>query len=103
MTPTGISNISEIYIIPFRKAIRITNNKFDDEISDLIGAARTDLLLGGILLNKVCDEKDYLIKRAIMSYVKAEFGLDNSDAAKYRESYDMLKRHLMLSDEYTKG
>ena len=103
MATNEINNISELYIIPFRKAVRITSNKFDDEISDLIGAARTDLLLGGILLSKVCDEKDFLIKRAIMSYVKSEFGLDNADAAKYRESYDMLKRHLMLSDEYTKG
>lgn len=103
MDTDAISNISFLYIISFRNSLRISHSKLDNEISDLIGAARADLLLGGLSLNKVCDEKDYLIKRAITAYVKAEFGLDNSDAVKYRESYDMLKRHLMLSDEYTKG
>ena len=58
------------------------------------------LQLEGIRRDKVCDEDDPLIKRAISAYVKAEFGLDNADAPKYRESYEMLKRKLTLSDEY---
>lgn len=74
--------------------------RFDAKITDLIGAARADLLLGGIKEAKVEDESNALIKRAIICYIKAEFGLDNEDAEKYRESYDMLKRHLMLSSEY---
>lgn len=96
-----MSDISERYILSFRTALRINHTKFDGEISDLIAAARTDLRdLGGIKEDKVNDETDPLIKRAIMAYVKADFGLDNSDAGRYRESYEMLKRHLMLSDEY---
>jgi len=94
--------ISERYILSFRQAIRVSHTRFDGEITDLIAAARADLLLGGIVSEKVEDETDPLIKRAIMLYVKAEFGLDNADSTKYRESYDMLKRHLMLSDEYIK-
>lgn len=96
-----MSDISERYILSFRAALRINHPKFDDEIADLIAAARADLHdLGGIKADKVNDEADPLIRRAIMAYVKADFGLDNSDAGRYRESYEMLKRHLMLSDEY---
>lgn len=96
--------ISERYLLSFRAALRISHAKFDDEISDLIAAARYDLcVLGGIKSEKVRDENDPLIKRAITSYVKAEFGLDNGDADKYRKSYEMLKKHLMLSDDYKEG
>lgn len=93
--------ISERYLVTFRAALRINHTKFDDEISDLIAAARYDLcVLGGIKSEKVRDETDPLIKRAITSYVKAEFGLDNDDADKYRSSYEALKKHLMMSDDY---
>lgn len=97
-----MSNISEEYVDSIRRYIRTNHTHFDEEITDLIAAARADLLLGGILEKKVNDESDFLIKRAIVLYVKAEFGIDNADAEKYRESYNVLKRHLMLSDEYTK-
>ena len=66
-----------------RTALRINHPKFDDEIADLIAAARADLHdLGGIKAEKVSDETDPLIKRAITTYVKADFGLDNGDAEK---------------------
>jgi uncharacterized phage protein (predicted DNA packaging) len=93
--------ISERYLLSFRAALRINHHKFDDEISDLIAAARFDLcVLGGIKPEKVRDETDPLIKRAIDAYVKSEFGLDNGDAEKYRNSYEALKTHLMMSDDY---
>lgn len=95
-----MANISQQYVYSIRRYLRINHTHFDTEITDLIGAARADLLLGGILPDKVNDETDALIKRAITVYVKAEFGLDNADSEKYRESYNMLKRHLMLSSEY---
>lgn len=95
-----MANISEQYVYGIRRYLRINHTHFDAEITDLIGAARADLLLGGIKADKVNDESDALIKRAIVVYVKAEFGLDNADTEKYRESYNMLKRHLMLSSEY---
>ena len=83
-----------------RQYLRITHNSFDGEITDLINAARTDLLDDGILPEKVNDPNDALIKRAIVSYVKAEFGIDNPDAEKYRSGYQSLKTHLMLSVDY---
>ncbi|MGN1112022.1 MAG: head-tail connector protein [Acutalibacteraceae bacterium] len=95
-----MADISEQFVYDIRRYLRISHTRFDAEITDLIGAARADLLLGGIKPAKVNNEKDPLIKRAIVCYVKAEFGLDNADAEKYRESYEMLKRHLMLSSEY---
>lgn len=95
-----MADISEQYVYSIRRYLRINHTHFDAEITDLIGAARADLLLGGIKADKVNDEGDALIKRAIVVYVKAEFGLDNADGEKYRESYNMLKRHLMLSSEY---
>lgn len=90
------------YTLAFRQALRISHTRSDGEINDLINAARADLHdLGGIREDKVNNENDPLIKRACMLYVKAEFGLDNPDADKYRESYEALKKHLMLSGEYT--
>ena len=41
-----------------------------------------------------------LIKRAIILYCKANFGLDNKDSEKYNKSYDLLKQHLALSGDY---
>ena len=96
-----MADISIQYVAGIRQYLRINHTRFDAEITDLIGAARADLLLGGISEKKVNDESDALIKRAIVVYVKAEFGLDNAYGDKYRESYGMLKRHLMLSSEYT--
>lgn len=96
-----MADISSNFVYNARRYLRISHTHHDAEITDLIEAARADLLLGGITAEKVENENDALIKRAIMCYVKAEFGLDNTDAEKYRESYEMLKRHLMLSTEYT--
>lgn len=83
-------------------ALRISNTAFDTEINDLIAAARADLKLSGILESKVNDDTDPLIKRAITVYVKAHFGWNNPDSEKLQQSYEMLKRHLALSQEYTK-
>lgn len=84
-----------------KTALRISNTAFDGEITDLISAARADLKLSGILESKVNDDTDPLIKRAITVYVKAHFGWNNPDAEKLQQSYDMLKMHLSLSQEYT--
>lgn len=81
-----------------KKSLRISNAAFDDEIVDLIEAAKSDLQLSGV---NVIDETDSLIIRAVTTYVKANFGWDNPDAERLQTSYDMLKTHLALSAEYT--
>lgn len=78
-------------------ALRIKNNKFDDEISDLIEEAKSDLKLSGVMK---LDDTDPLIIRAIKTYSKANFGLANKDSEKYQKSYESLKEHLSLSGDY---
>ena len=70
------------------------------ELTDLINAARADLVLGSVLEEKANDESDPLIKKAVTTYVKAEFGLDNEDADRLRASYKEQRNGLTLSDSY---
>lgn len=81
-------------------ALRISSSAFDAEIADLIAAAQQDLILSGVDPEKAL-EIDPLIKRAVITYVKANFGFDNPDADRLQRAYDMLKMHLTLSTEYT--
>lgn len=94
------ADISEEYLAAGRLSIRTKSTAFDGEIVDLIRAAREDLALGGVLPERARDEADPLIKRAIMNYLKAEFGLDNDDADKYRAAYERLKVSLAMSSDY---
>lgn len=84
-----------------KQALRLSTDVFDDEINDLIEAARQDLILSGVSETKANNDEDPLIKRAITIYVKVHFGWDNPDAERLQQSYDMLKMHLTLSQEYT--
>lgn len=43
-----MADISIQYVAGIRQYLRINHTRFDAEITDLIGAARADLLLGGI-------------------------------------------------------
>ncbi|WP_195929341.1 head-tail connector protein [Clostridium sp. 1001270J_160509_D11] len=78
-------------------ALRISTDSFDEELRDLIDACKSDLYLSGV---NYVNEDDSLIKRAIILYCKANFGLDNKDSEKYDKSYCLLKQHLALSGEY---
>jgi len=80
-----------------KKALRISNTAFDDEIQDLIDGALSDLQLSGVV-NAV--ETDSLIIRAVVTYCKANFGWDNPDAKRLQESYEMLRNHLSQSLDY---
>lgn len=82
-------------------ALRISSAAFDSEIQDLINAARQELILAGVLPSKASDDTDPLIKRAIVTYCKANFGFANPDADRLQRAYDSLKCHLSLSVEYT--
>ena len=83
-------------------ALRIDSDDLDEEIQDSIEAARADLKLSGVLEYKI-DDSDSLIVRAIKVYCKAEFSTDNTEAERYRKSYEMLKDHLCLSTDYSGG
>ncbi|MEK5415058.1 phage head-tail connector protein [Paenibacillus sp. FSL L8-0708] len=81
--------------------ISLSNLAFDEEITDLIAAARDDLRLSGVLATKTVSDDDSLINRAVNTYVKANFGFDNPDAERLQSSYESIKAHLTLSQEYT--
>jgi uncharacterized phage protein (predicted DNA packaging) len=83
-------------------ALRISSSTiaFDIDINDLIEEARQDLILSGITSEKAQDDADILIKRAIKTYAKANFGWDNPDAERLQKSYDLLKNHLSLAQDY---
>ena len=95
--------VGDEYLASVRHSVRLSSTVHDGELTDLINAARADLVLGGVLESKAEDETDPLILRAIGTYVKAEFGLDNDDAEKYRASYKEQRNGLTLSDKYIKG
>ena len=93
-------SVSNNLISDMRAILRINHDMYDDEIHALIEAAKADLKIGGISSERAEDESDALVKRAITTYVKAEFGLDNADAEKYRAAYQAIRTRLMLSSEY---
>ncbi len=81
-------------------AVRVSHSAFDAEILELIDEARADLMLSGISSVKANDDTDPLIKRAIKTYCKANFGFDNPDSERLQQSYEMIKQHLSLAGDY---
>lgn len=79
--------------------ISATNTSYNTEINDLISAAIADLKLSGLTAQSAVDTNT-LVKRAILTYVKANYGFDNPDSEKLMQAYDMLKSHLSMSYEY---
>lgn len=85
-----------------KKALRISHNVLDGEIQDIIEAARHDLMLSGVSSVIALSEADVdpLIKRAIIIYAKAHTEDDKDQAARFHDSYVMLKQHLSLAADY---
>lgn len=107
-----------------KNALRVSGTDLDIEIKDLIEAAKLDLAISGVNVEKTIEITevqtpepaeenpepepvevtinvvDPLIKRAITVYCKAHFGYDDQ-AERLQKSYDALKNHLALSAEYT--
>ena len=88
--------VGDEYLASVRHSVRLSSTVHDGELT----AARADLVLGGVLEAKANDETDPLIKKAVTTYVKAEFGLDNEDADRLRASYKEQRNGLSLSDSY---
>lgn len=85
-----------------KKALRISSTAYDDEVKDLISAGKSDLRLTGIYFKEETEglPLDTTIKRAVITYCKANFGYDNPDAERFEKSYVMLKQHLSLAGDY---
>lgn len=78
-------------------ALRISTNKYDSELSDLILAAGLDLGIAGVVMR---DESNALITRAIITYCKMSFGLPE-DYDRLKRSYDEQKAQLSNATGYT--
>lgn len=77
-------------------ALRISNDAYDGEITDLINACKKELELAGIASSNI-NENDAIISRTIMCYCKAYFGFDNTEADRYIKSFESLKSFLCLN------
>lgn len=73
----------------------IKTDAYDEEIKDLIDAAKADLKRVGI----VGDESDPLIRQAIKTYCRLHFG-SPADAEKLERSYNVQVGSLMGSGKY---
>jgi len=82
-------------------ALRVSHTALDSEINDLIASAREDLILAGVIASKANSSTDALVKRYIVTYSKAHFGMDNPDHERLVLACDKLKMHLTLAGDYT--
>ena len=82
--------------------LRLHTDAFNDEIKDLIEGAASDLInLQAIQLEQVSDlPVDPLIKRAILTYVRAYFG-QPENPEQLKADYDEQKATLMITTGYT--
>jgi hypothetical protein len=87
------------FLADVKKVLRITSSAYDTEVSNLISAAQEDLKIFSIVPEKVVDT-DPLVRNAIITYVKAQFGWDNPDSEKLMTSYESQKSALALVRKY---
>lgn len=88
-----------------KTACRVTTVTYNDELTDLILAALADLGITDIDEAKLTtDNTDPLIKRAVLTYCKMNFGyatLTNDQYDRLKSSYDEQKSQLLMSSKYT--
>ena len=86
-----------ITLAEVKKALRITTNAFDTEVSALIASAQKDLQIAGVVIPSTDDD---LVNLAVITYVKVHFGNpENYDRLK--KSYDEQKAQLQMASGYT--
>lgn len=83
-----------------KKALRVTTNVFDDEIQLLIDAGLQDLARGGVMEDVLTENSTPLVQRAVITYVKMNFGLPE-DYDRLKRSYDEQKAQLGTATGYT--
>jgi len=80
-----------------KMALRISDDDFDDELSDLIEAAKADMGIAGVIVPM---ELDPIVRTAIITYVKVHFG-EPDDYDRLKASYDEQKAQLSTATGYT--
>jgi hypothetical protein len=82
-----------------KKLLRVTGTAFDDEVQRSYRGMQGRFTLIG-RSSETIDEADVMIKRAIRTYCKANFGFENADKDGLLKSYESLKSHLIISIDY---
>ena len=80
-----------------KTALRIKTTAYDDELKDLIEAAKLDLGVAGVVVPAGLDA---LISKAVITYCKMSFGLPE-DYDRLKRSYDEQKAQLSNATGYT--
>lgn len=80
-----------------KMALRISTTAYDEELADLIEAAKQDLGIAGVVLQSSLDE---ICGRAVITYCKMSFGLPE-DYDRLKRSYDEQKAQLVTATGYT--
>ena len=86
-----------------KMALRITTDAFNDELNDLIGAAKLDLGIAGVdsdQLAAAATPTDQLLIRAIITYCRLHFGSPD-EYDRLKASYDEQKAQLSMATGYT--
>ena len=78
-------------------ALRVVTSAFDDELTDMIAAARYDLGIAGVVIS---EEMNELVTRAIITYCKMNFGIPE-DYDRLKRSYDEQKAQMSNATGYT--
>lgn len=80
-----------------KMALRVSVDSYDDEILDLIDAAKLDMGLAGVDNDDVTDA---LVLRAIVTYCRLNFGQPD-DYDRLKASYDEQKAQMGMATGYT--
>lgn len=80
-------------------ALRVTTTAYDNDLNDLINAAKIDLGIAGVDLPTTLDA---VCERAIITYCKLHFlGLSDNEWDRLKASYDEQKAQLTMATGYT--
>lgn len=80
-------------------ALRVTTTAYDNDLNDLINAAKLDLGIAGVDLPTTLDA---VCERAIITYCKLHFlGLSDNEWDRLKASYDEQKAQLTMATGYT--
>lgn len=83
-----------------KMALRITTDAFDDELQHLVDSALTDIGFGGAMSEVLTEDGDPIVKQAVITYCKMNFGLPE-DYDRLKRSYDEQKAQLGTATGFT--
>lgn len=73
---------------------------YNEEVEDLIAAARAAMRAGGVSAEKARDDSDGTVRLAVKVYCRAHFGMDNPDADRLALTFDDILTMMRGSSEF---